>query len=76
MEPSITKMPRPIRRRLQHVVQRSRDKDYVRRAQAILQLWETGGNVTAVAQRLCAVRSSVNRWRGRFMEFGESGIAP
>jgi transposase len=65
-----------MRRRLRRVVQRSRDKDYARRALAILQLRESGGNVTEVAERLCAARSSVNRWRGLFAEFGESGIAP
>lgn len=45
MEHNIAEMPRPMRRRWQRVVQRSRDKDYVRRALVILQLRETGGNV-------------------------------
>jgi transposase len=76
MEHSVTEMPRGVRRRLRRVVHKSRDKDYARRALAILQLWETGEEVSEVAHRLCAARSSVYRWRGEFAEFGEAGIAP
>ena len=75
MRHSVTEMPRWVRRRLQRVVQTSRDKDYVRRALAILHLWETNG-VSEVARRLCAARSSVQRWRSEFEEFGEAGIEP
>ena len=76
MEYSVTEMFRPVRRRLKRTVQRSPDKDHARRALAVLQLWETGDDVTEVARRLCAARSSVYRWRGQFEEYGEEGIAP
>jgi transposase len=58
------------------MVQKSRDKDEVRRALAILQLWEQKGCVSAVARMLCAARSSVNRWRALYEEYGEEGITP
>lgn len=73
---SVLEMPRPVRRRLKRIVQKSADKDYVRRALALLHLWETQGCVSEVARRLCAARSSVNRWRAAYEEFGEEGIAP
>ena len=69
-------MPRPVRRRLKRIVQKSADKDYARRALALQHLWETRGCVSEVARRLCAARSSVNRWRAAYEEFGEAGIAP
>ena len=69
-------MFRPVRRRLKRTVQRSPDNDHARQALAVLQLWETGDDVTEVARRLCAARSSVYRWRGQFEEYGEGGIAP
>ena len=75
MSHSVTEMPRWVRRRLQRVVQTSWDKDHVRRALAILHLWETN-SVSEVARRLCAARSSVQRWRSEFEEFGEAGIEP
>ncbi len=59
MEHSVTEIPRGVRRRLKRVVQKSHDKDYARRALAILQLWETREAVSEVAHRLCAARSSV-----------------
>ena len=76
MNYSVTEMLRPVRRRLKRTVHKSSDKDHVRRALAVLQLWETGDDVTEVSHRLCAARSSVYRWRGQFEEFGEQGIAP
>ena len=54
---SVTEIGRAVRRRLERVVQKSRDKDYARRALAILHLWETDGNVAQAAQRVRAARS-------------------
>jgi hypothetical protein len=45
MEYSVTEIGRAVRRRLERVVRNSRDKDFARRAWAVLHLWETGGNV-------------------------------
>lgn len=73
---SVTKIPRHVRRQLQRVVQKSRDKNHARRALAILQLRETGGCVAEVARRLCAARSSVQRWGGLFEDYGVQGLAP
>ena len=76
MQVSVTKMPRYLRRQLERVVQKSRDRDHVRRALAILQLRETQGCVSEVARRLCAARSSVARWRALFEDYGVAGLAP
>lgn len=75
MEASVTKMPRYVRRQLERIVQKSRDKDHVRRALAMLQLRQTGGCVAEVARRLCAARSSVQRWRTLFEDYGVQGLA-
>jgi putative transposase len=75
MEFSIEGIRRPVRRRLQRVVQKSKDADYVRRAMAILHL-AGGYGVSATAKLLYAARSSVQRWRGLFEEYGEDGLAP
>ena len=50
MNHSVLEMSRGVRRRLEDVVRKSPEKDYARRALALLQLWETGGNVSEVAQ--------------------------
>ena len=55
---------------------KTNDKGHARRALAILQLWETGGCVAEVARRLCAARSSVQRWRALFEEYGRQGLEP
>lgn len=75
MPHSTEKMPRPVRRRLKKIVQKSPDKDYVRRAQALLHL-AAGCTVTRAAQLVFAARSSVGRWRRLYEEFGEEGLAP
>lgn len=75
MEASIQGMRRPIRRRLRRVVQKSRDRDHVRRAMALLQLG-SGKTVSETARRVCAARSTVQRWRGLYLEYGEAGLAP
>ena len=68
-------MPRATRRRLQRVVQRSRDRDYVRRAMAMLHLTK-GLSVSQTARLMCAARSTVQRWRDLYLEYGESGRPP
>ena len=73
---SVTELSRAVRRRLERVVHKSRDKDYVRRALAVLHLWETGGHVAEAAQRVRAARSSVYRWQSQFENYGEQGLSP
>lgn len=72
---SIDNMPRAVRRRLRKVVQKSPDKDYVRRAQGVLHL-AAGHSVTKAAELVFAARSSVGRWRGLYEEYGEEGLKP
>lgn len=76
MDESVLALSRPVRRRLRKVVQKPGDPNYGRRAHAILLLWETGGYVSGVAQTLCAARSSVNRWRSLYEQYGEDGLKP
>jgi transposase len=76
MNVSVLTLTRAVRRRLRKVVQKPIDVDHGRRAHAILLLWESGGHVTWVAETLCAARSSVNRWRSLFEEYGEDGLVP
>lgn len=71
---SVTEIGRAVRRRLERVVRRSRDKDYPRRALAVLHLWESGGNVAEAAHRVRAARSSVYRWQSLFETYGEEGL--
>lgn len=75
MENSIQGMKRWVRRRLRRVVQKSPDRNHVRRALAILHLRE-GLSVSAVAERLCAARSSVQYWKYLYETEGESGLVP
>lgn len=76
MNVSVLSLSRAVRRRLRKVVQKPLDVDHGRRAHAILLLWESDGHVTWVAETLCAARSSVNRWRSLFEQYGEDGIRP
>lgn len=75
MRSSIQRMPRPTRRRLERVVQRSRERDHVRRAMALLHL-ARGLGVSETARLVCAARSTVQRWRDLYLEYGESGLVP
>lgn len=75
MSHSIQTMPRPIRRRLKRTVQKSRDKNHVRRAMALLHL-AAGHSVSAAARLVCAARSTLQHWRGLYEEFGEAGLEP
>jgi len=74
MEDSVTSIPRPVRRRLKKMVQKPTDTREGRRALAVLLLWESGGYVSWVAETVRAARSSVNRWRGLFEQYGEQGL--
>jgi transposase len=76
MKSSVTKINRPVRRRLKKLVQRGRDRDHSRRAQAILALWETGANVSETARQCHASRNSVKLWKARFESDGEAGLVP
>ena len=76
MSRSVTEIPRHLRRQLERTVHKTGDKDHARRALAVIQLWETGGCVAEVARRVCAARSSVQRWRALFEEFGVRGLEP
>lgn len=73
---SVIEIPRYLRRQLKRIVQRSWDRDHSRRALAILHLYEAGGCVSEAARRVCAARSSVQRWRERFEDYGVQGLAP
>ena len=75
MPHSIEEMPRPVRRRLKKIVQKTTDKDYARRAQALLHL-AAGYSVTKTAELVCAARSSAGRWRTLYEEYGEAGLQP
>lgn len=76
MSENVLTMKRPVRRRLRKVVQKAIDQDHGRRAHAILLLWESGGRVSWVADFLCAARSSIDRWRTLFEDYGEAGLRP
>jgi transposase len=73
---SVTNIPCPIRRRLSRVAQRSADPLHVRRPLAILALGETQGCASEAARRVCAARSTINRWRSLYEEYGEEGLEP
>ena len=76
MEHSVIEMTRAVRRRLERVVRKSREKDYARRALAVLHLWETQGEVAEVAHRVRGARSSVYRWQSLYERYGEDGLRP
>ena len=76
MKHSVIEMTRAVRRRLERVVRNSREKDYARRALAVLHLWETQGNVAEVPHRVRAARSSVYRWLSLYETYGEDGLRP
>lgn len=76
MQHSVLKIPRPVRQRLKRIVQKSKDREYARRAEAILGLWETGNNISKTARRCHAGRSSVKDWRERYEQGGEGGLKP
>jgi len=69
----ISLIDRPERRRLEKIVQRSKDKRFSRRTNAVL-LVHKGHSRTDVAQLLNAARSSVNRWCKWYEEAGIDGL--
>ncbi|MEZ5445379.1 MAG: IS630 family transposase [Gammaproteobacteria bacterium] len=73
---SVLEMSRPVRRRLQRVVKKSRNVDHVRRAQGLLRLHAVGGNVSAAAQMCGASRRALRQWRALYEAGGERAIAP
>lgn len=74
MTHSVLKIPRAVRRRLKKMAQQP--SEHSRRAHAILLLWETDNCVATVARVLHAARSSVQRWRALYEDFGEQGLMP
>ena len=73
---SVIEMTRAVRRRVERVVRKSREKDYARRAVAVVHLWETQGDVADVAHRVRGARSSVYRWQSLYETYGEDGLRP
>ena len=76
MRHSVTKMTQAVRRRLERVVRKSREKEYALRASAVLHLWETQVRVAEAPYRVRAARSSVYRWQSLYEMYGEDGIRP
>ena len=64
---------RAERRSLQKILQRSKDKRFSRRANAVL-LVHNGHSRSQVALLLSAARSSVNRWCKGYLESGIDGM--
>ena len=71
---SVVEISRAVRRRLKGLEQKP--SEHGRWAHAILLLWETENCVARIARRLYAARSSVQRWRTLYEEYGESGLRP
>ncbi|QUN04495.1 IS630 family transposase [Shewanella yunxiaonensis] len=69
----ITLIDRAERRRLEKIVQRSKDKRFSRRANAVL-LVHQGLSRQTVASLLSAARSSVNRGCSKYNELGINGL--
>ena len=74
MKDSVVEITRAVRRRLERVVRKSRDKDYAQRALVVLHLLEMQGNVAETAHRVRATHSSVYRWQSLYETYGEDGI--
>lgn len=62
-------------RRLKRIVQKSRDKNHARRANAILLLRE-GLSKTRICRYLHCCPKSLNKWQALYEELGEEGLAP
>lgn len=71
----ISKLIRPVRRRLQKIAQFNPDADYRRRAKSPL-LLHKGFSQSEIADLLCASRTSIRKWIKLFTQFGESGLVP
>ena len=75
MSYKIHEIKRGVKRRLKKVVQKERDGNYRRRAQAILMLSE-GASVAGVARSVHASETSIRKWRKCFESLGECGLVP
>jgi transposase len=75
MENSLAGMCRPVRRRLERIIRRSRDALVVRRAVAVLSLGR-GNSAAEVARETGTARSSIQNWKWLFIEQGEAGLQP
>lgn len=62
-------------RRLKRIVQKSRDKNHARRANAILLLREGLSNARICRYLHCCPKS-LNKWRMLYEQLGEEGLAP
>jgi transposase len=71
----ISKVPRPLRRRLTRITRKSRDPLHVRRAMVILMLTK-GVAVAEIARNTQIARSSIQRWKYLFVTEGEAGLEP
>ncbi len=69
---SIQEMKRPVRRRLKRIVQKGRDANHCRRANALLLLHEND-NKSEVARCLNLSRSTLYGWIQRYEHYGEAG---
>ncbi len=76
MRVSVLEMPRPVRRRLQCVVKKCRDVDYVRRAHGLLTLYTLGGNISAAARVCGASCRALRQWRKLYEAGGERAVVP
>ncbi len=73
---SVLKLGRPVRRRLIRIAQKSKDREYARRAEGILALVATGNHVSEAARRIHAGRGSLGQWRRLFGSGGVEGLQP
>ena len=69
----LTLPDRSERRRIIHLIHRTKDKEHCRRLNAILLLAD-GHSVSAVSRLTAAARSSINRWVNWYTECGLEGL--
>ena len=74
MTSSVLEIPRAVRRRLKRLSQKP--SEHGRRALGILTLWQTGNCVSEASRRMQAARSTLQRWRALFEDYGEEGLRP
>lgn len=75
MQYSIQEMKREVRRRLKRIVQKDKDANYRRRANAMLLLYDEN-NQSEVCRMLNASRTALRRWVHLFETYGEAGLVP
>jgi transposase len=75
MKHSIQEMKRYVRRRLQRVVQKARDGNYRRRANALLLLYD-GNSQRGVSRTLHVSRTTLRKWVRGYEAYGEAGLVP